>query len=39
MLEKGSVANQFYCGMYQYQATLKHHSTMPHFEIWADKSP
>jgi quinol monooxygenase YgiN len=39
MLEEGSVANQFYCEMYQDQAALKHHRTMPHFEIWADKSP
>ena len=39
MLEEDSVANQFYCGVYQDQAALKHHRTMPHFEIWADKSP
>ena len=39
MLEEGSVANQFYCEVYQDQAALKHHRTMPHFEIWADKSP
>jgi quinol monooxygenase YgiN len=39
MLEEGSVSNQFYCEVYQDQAVLKHHRTMPHFEIWADKSP
>ena len=39
MLEEDSMANQFYCEVYQDQATLKHHRTMPHFEIWADKSP
>jgi quinol monooxygenase YgiN len=39
MLEEGSVANQFYSEVYQDQAALKHHRTMSHFEIWADKSP
>jgi quinol monooxygenase YgiN len=39
MREEGSVSNQFYCEVYQDQAVLKHHRTMPHFEIWADKSP
>jgi len=39
MLEEASVANQFWCEMYRYQATVKHDCTMPHFEIWADKSP
>jgi quinol monooxygenase YgiN len=33
------VANQFYCEMYQDQSAIKHRRTMPHFEIWADKSP
>ena len=33
------MANQFYSEVYQDQAALKHHRTMSHFEIWADKSP
>ena len=33
------MANQFSCEVYQDQAALKHHRPMPHFEIWADKSP
>ena len=39
MREEGSTANRFYCEVHLDQAAPKHHRTIPHFEIWACKSP